>query len=834
VSDAFRPTQEAPEELDDRERTLFQRLRSDFAFYAPRALKIRGKAPGFIPFRLSSAQMLLHREIEKMRAEKGLVRIIVLKGRQQGISTYVQGRFFWRITHGEGLRAFILTHLDTTTDNLYGMVENFYRFCPPELKPALGASNAKEFSFKNLGSGYKVATAGNKGAGVGDTLQLFHGSELSKWPNAQSHISGALQAVPYAPGTEVILESTSDGPTGMFYSLCTAAKMGKGAYRLVFIPWYLQTEYTLEPDPDFTMSGEEQAIAEEFGLNAGQVAWRRSKLEELGSLQAFNQQYPATYDDAWKVEAQNALWKRDRLDACRVAQVPELQRIVVAVDPSGGVGKRSDECGIIVAGLGYDKRGYVLHDATGKYSPAEWGLKAVALYERYKADRIIGERNFGGDMIEANIRAVNPRVPYKDVVASRGKQQRAEPVAALYEQGQVSHHGMLAALENELLTWEPGSSRSPNRLDACLAVGTLVSTRRGEVPIEEVSVGDEVLTRRGFKRVLATRMTSPAAEVRRVETDCGWFLATGDHRVFTEDSGWVEVDALVWGHTLASCKTPSHQKSSSSTDLSSGGSQTRSSVPIASTTPHMREDAAYRGAATSTLRCGKRQTVWVKFLKDVLSTTETRTLSTTHPTIWNASAARSTGKYTLTNCGPQSGLSIWPVSALWRQNGTLRRKASLGTESTGELRGKVESLVRWFARLAAQGLRPAMLAHAHGSAQQHVRGGSRTRPTDTTCRSPAPSVPSHSGRTSTRGAPSLVPASVLGVFAVSERVPVYDLMVEGEHEFFANGLLVHNCVWALTELMLGEKIGYDTTLGWVGKSDDGEGEASSHSWMFGL
>lgn len=75
---------------------------------------------------------------------------------------------------------------------------------------------------------------------------------------------------------------------------------------------------------------------------------------------------------------------------------------------------------------------------------------------------------------------------------------------------------------------------------------------------------------------------------------------------------------------------------------------------------------------------------------------------------------------------------------------------------------------------------------------------------------------------------------MLGVFAVSERVPVYDLMVEGEHEFFANGLLVHNCVWALTELMLGEKIGYDTTLGWVGKSDDGEGEASSHSWMFGL
>ena len=133
---------------------------------------------------------------------------------------------------------------------------------------------------------------------------------------------------------------------------------------------------------------------------------------------------------------------------------------------SGGTGRRSDECGIIVAGLGYDNRGYVLHDGSGKFEPAEWGKRAIALYERFQADRIIAESNFGGAMVEATIRAINPRVPYSAVNASRGKAQRAEPVAALYAESKVSHHGMFAALEDELTTWQPGSSRSPNRLDA--------------------------------------------------------------------------------------------------------------------------------------------------------------------------------------------------------------------------------------------------------------------------------------------------------------------------------------------------------------------------------
>ncbi|MBZ5588139.1 MAG: terminase family protein [Acidobacteriia bacterium] len=173
-------------------------------------------------------------------------------------------------------------------------------------------------------------------------------------------------------------------------------------------------------------------------------------------------------------DAQGALWKRDLIEAHRVAKAPELRRIVVALDPSGTSGADSDECGIGVAALGADGHGYVLDDRSGVMSPAEWGKLAVSLYHMHSADRIVAEANFGGDMCEQVIRGVRDAedrpvgasVPYKKLTASRGKAARAEPVAALYEQGRVHHVGVFAELEDELCSWEPNSGqRSPNRLD---------------------------------------------------------------------------------------------------------------------------------------------------------------------------------------------------------------------------------------------------------------------------------------------------------------------------------------------------------------------------------
>jgi predicted phage terminase large subunit-like protein len=167
---------------------------------------------------------------------------------------------------------------------------------------------------------------------------------------------------------------------------------------------------------------------------------------------------------------------------CSGATVPpEMRRIVVAIDPPAG---RTGVCGIIAAGLGTDGRGYVLDDATAEgKSPAQWAARAVAIYHARHADRIVAEVNQGGAMVEAVLREVDGSVAYRAVTASRGKHARAEPVAALYEQGRVSHAGAFPALEDEMCTWSSEEGRSPDRLDALVwALSDLMLGRRMAEP----------------------------------------------------------------------------------------------------------------------------------------------------------------------------------------------------------------------------------------------------------------------------------------------------------------------------------------------------------------
>jgi phage terminase large subunit-like protein len=170
----------------------------------------------------------------------------------------------------------------------------------------------------------------------------------------------------------------------------------------------------------------------------------------------------------------DALWTRTALDRDRRKpdQIPKLKRIVVAIDPAAKKNEMPEDgaaTGIIVAGVGEDNRGYILDDQTCRESPNGWARMAVACYDRYQADCIVGESNNGGEMVEATVRAVRPLVPFHEVHASRGKWVRAEPVAALYEQGRVSHIGTFAALEDEMVNFATNGmvgDRSPDRVDA--------------------------------------------------------------------------------------------------------------------------------------------------------------------------------------------------------------------------------------------------------------------------------------------------------------------------------------------------------------------------------
>ncbi len=166
-------------------------------------------------------------------------------------------------------------------------------------------------------------------------------------------------------------------------------------------------------------------------------------------------------------DAPGALWRLAMFDASRVVAAPALRRIVVAIDPAVTSHEGSDETGIVVAGLGHDGRAYVLEDLSGVYPAEQWARRAVEAYRRHRADRVVCEVNNGGDLVASVLRAVDKAVPVTTVRATRGKALRAEPVAALYEQGRVSHVGSLARLEDQCVSWDPaGSDRSPDRLDA--------------------------------------------------------------------------------------------------------------------------------------------------------------------------------------------------------------------------------------------------------------------------------------------------------------------------------------------------------------------------------
>lgn len=455
--------------MNEFERRIRQRLKDDFPHYAKKCLKIRLKTGGVAPFVLNRAQRHIHKELEAQKQKTGRIRALILKGRQQGCSTYVAARFYWKITHSFGARGFVLTHLEEASRNLLQIVQRFHRECPYLVRPRATAENAEEIVFGRLDSALRCGSAGSSGVGRAQTLQFFHGSEVAYWPRATTHMAGILQAVPDMKGTEIILESTADGAEGLFYKMCMAAQSGEIPYRLIFVPWFWQKEYGLKLPEEITFSAEEEDYKKRHNLTAGQMLWRRARIGELGGIWAFRREYPATVEEAFHSDRPGALWTREMLEKNRVTakQIPPLMRIVIAVDPAVTSRADSDETGIIVAGLGEDGHGYVLEDLSGRYTPRQWAEKTVAAFCRYRADRIVAEINQGGDMVTAVLKTCDAAVPVKTVHASRGKYARAEPVAALDEAGRIHHAGAFGALEDQMCGFLPGGGgKSPDRVDA--------------------------------------------------------------------------------------------------------------------------------------------------------------------------------------------------------------------------------------------------------------------------------------------------------------------------------------------------------------------------------
>ena len=458
-------------EAQKKEIALRKRLKEDFLAYSLGFLKIKPKEGGLVPLKLNSAQLYIHQQLEKQKKQTGKVRALVVKGRQQGCSTYIEGRFIWKVTQEQGKSAFILTHRADATASIFSMAKRYYDNLPGFLKPEVKANNTNELYFGELDSGYKVSTAGAEGVGRGSTIQYVHGSEVAFWQGAEEHMSGLMEAVPAMPGTEIILESTSDGPgKNYFYRKCMSAqKDPDDEFQLIFVPWYWQPEYRLPLKPDFKLTDEESNFKRAFNLDDEQIYWRRVKIKNSPhGIHQFNREYPATVDEAFAKAAEGALWDRESFRYIYFSEPqPRFIRTVIGLDPAMTKSGRSDRTGIIVASLADDGKVYIRQDATAKYAPIEWGHKVVDLYHKYQAQLVIAETNQGGEMVETILRNLDPMIAYKGIHVQTGSLTRAEPVAHCYQRGEVVHYEGLQNLELAQCGWNPyAGEHTPDEISA--------------------------------------------------------------------------------------------------------------------------------------------------------------------------------------------------------------------------------------------------------------------------------------------------------------------------------------------------------------------------------
>ena len=295
---------EIKKEIDKRKK--IEKSKNDFEDFARRQLRIITKdaAQGYVPFEFNEAQKKIHVAIEKQIKEKGRVRALVLKARQQGISTYTAGRVFWKTFYTPHTRSVVIAHDSATSDALFTMSKNFIDRMSDDFKPELIRSNAKEVKFSHNDSGFRLYTAGSPEAGRGTTPTILHCSECAFWQSDEKILAGLFQGVSSADGTEIILESTANGATGAFYRMWKAAERGENDYVPIFLPWFMTKEYTMTPPDNFERNIQEEELSEEYDLDNGQLWWRRMKIGEGGESK-FRQEYPSTAEEAFVVSGKN-------------------------------------------------------------------------------------------------------------------------------------------------------------------------------------------------------------------------------------------------------------------------------------------------------------------------------------------------------------------------------------------------------------------------------------------------------------------------------------------------------------------------------------------------
>lgn len=411
--------------------TVHETLFKDLKEYAENQLMIKPKSGPLIPFKFNRAQEYLHERLERQLNLTGKVRAIILKGRQQGCSTYVGARFYHKTVTRLGVLTFIFAHDADASSSLYSMVKTYYEASRDiKYRPHLGTSNAKELVFPNLRSGYKVGTAGTKGMGRSKTFQQIHWSEVAYSPNSDEHSSGILQTVADEDDTEIVLESTANGQGDYFHRGCLRAQSGDGDFELIFIPWYWQPEYTRPAPENFELSqpleGEDYTSEQEYydtfkedGLTLEHLAWRRYKIADdfQGDTNRFMREYPFTPQEAFESTGDDAYIKPLLIRrGSKIKPMPTTAPLIFGVDPArlgGDAFKVAHRKGRNTNKIEtYPKQNLVAHANRlardiDKYKPAAVNIDAgglgIGLYDIMcdkGYSRVVNKVDFGGQSHE--------------------------------------------------------------------------------------------------------------------------------------------------------------------------------------------------------------------------------------------------------------------------------------------------------------------------------------------------------------------------------------------------------------------------------------------------
>ena len=395
-------------------------LETDLEFFAKHApLLIKDKTGNLVPFKLNLAQRYIHMKLEEQRARFGYVRALILKGRQQGCSTYVNARFYHKTTRRPHTSAFILSHEGDSTTALFSMVRRYHQHVARACQAVIDKDNPRAMDFPGIGSDYSAATAKNDQAGRSRTAQLFHGSEAAYWEYAYAIQDGALKIVSLVPGTEIILESTANGPVGLFYEKCQQALAGAGDYQLVFVPWFWQEEYEREPGADFVPTEEEEAyaaayfFAKPFPFSSvvitkakalRKLAWRRGEVLDLSTEGGGNPElghakfrtiFPANPIEAFQATGVG-LFRPDAIIAARASKLTDaVGARILGVDAAGD-SDNSDRTSISLR----QGRWLIKRWKFARMRPMELAGIVAKIITTEKVDKVFADRGYGEGTID--------------------------------------------------------------------------------------------------------------------------------------------------------------------------------------------------------------------------------------------------------------------------------------------------------------------------------------------------------------------------------------------------------------------------------------------------